>query len=197
MCKHVAPVHNTKLSARTTPDELTALTTHTHACTQLMHKHIYVHTALLHWAWASLLPGNRFRGRGIRNKYVLINHMEAHAVENKAQKKQFRLNKQTWLIGSGLQACWRERYALTLHTKIFTPYRLVLLDSGQMDGGIQKWRGWLERINKSEEKIGGRDVLRKMWMKKKGPESCPSVQTERLLSFYKGQSCQRHSTKAV
>lgn len=64
-------------------------------------------------------------------------------MENKGEK-QFRLNKQTELIGSGLQACWQERYALALHTKIFTPYLLVLLDSGQMEGyrnGGAGWRG--------------------------------------------------------
>lgn len=69
----------------------------------------------------------------------------------KTRHKQFKLNKQTWLIGLRLlPARWRGRYALTLSTpKYLHPIFLYKWIQGRwMDGWIRIWRGWLERIDK-------------------------------------------------
>lgn len=116
---------NTRLSARTAPVMLTALTTptHTHSTTP-PGLSIFASRKRRHRRRREGEKKRRRRERQKRKSVTLYQAGESRT-PRKTRHKQFKLNKQTWLIGLRLQARWRGRYALTLDTKIFTPYLLI------------------------------------------------------------------------
>lgn len=128
---------NTRLSAQTAPVMLTRLTitksrTHTH-----------IHTQSLSAApGLSIFASRKTKAQkeaGGGHHFIKLKRVAAPL---KTRHKQFKLSKQTGVIGPRLLTLQAKK--IRADTKIFTPHLL----RGETDGWIWVCRGWLERTDK-------------------------------------------------